>query len=238
MRIFYSNGVRYSVLVPGVQETLATLAGMGLALGVATSDGTSGTRAALANLGLEDLPQSSATMPCRGRSRRRTWCTYSPRRSVRGRRISPSSATTRTTSKWRAMPAQALPSACLPVPARRRISRRSPMSSSTASASCRPGSNCGTPDKAAAASTDKSRPLTTGSGKSGRYGNVGDDGQVIGGKMAGRIGPAPHQRFSRAASRFGRAGAAEDARETCGARCGRARRATMRWSPSRAAASR
>jgi phosphoglycolate phosphatase len=50
--VFYENGVRYSVPVPGLEATLAELAGTGLAMGVATSDGTAAARAALAALGL------------------------------------------------------------------------------------------------------------------------------------------------------------------------------------------
>jgi len=50
--IFYANGIRYSVPVPGVPETLAALAESGIAMGVATSDGTAGSKAALAMLGL------------------------------------------------------------------------------------------------------------------------------------------------------------------------------------------
>ncbi|HEX9904498.1 MAG TPA: HAD family hydrolase [Propylenella sp.] len=50
--VFYENGIRYSVAVPGARDTLATLAEAGFALGVATSDGTAATRAALAALGL------------------------------------------------------------------------------------------------------------------------------------------------------------------------------------------
>jgi phosphoglycolate phosphatase len=50
---FYANGVRYSVPLPGVAETLAAFAAEGVPMGVATSDGTAATRAALAKLGLE-----------------------------------------------------------------------------------------------------------------------------------------------------------------------------------------
>jgi phosphoglycolate phosphatase len=50
---FYANGIRYSVALPGVAETLAALTADGVAMGVATSDGTAATRAALAMLGLE-----------------------------------------------------------------------------------------------------------------------------------------------------------------------------------------
>lgn len=50
--VFYENGIRYSVAVPGLKETLAALAERGLAMGVATSDGTAAARAALGALGL------------------------------------------------------------------------------------------------------------------------------------------------------------------------------------------
>jgi phosphoglycolate phosphatase len=52
---FYENGVRYSVLLPGVREALGALAKVGIAMGVATSDGTTATRAALAALGIDAL---------------------------------------------------------------------------------------------------------------------------------------------------------------------------------------
>jgi phosphoglycolate phosphatase len=51
-RSFHANGIRHSVLVAGVRETLATLAEAGFVMGVATSDGTAATRAALAALGV------------------------------------------------------------------------------------------------------------------------------------------------------------------------------------------
>lgn len=54
-RVFYENGIRYSVLLPGVRETLTSLAAADLAMGVATSDGTAATKAALAALGIEHL---------------------------------------------------------------------------------------------------------------------------------------------------------------------------------------
>jgi phosphoglycolate phosphatase len=54
-RAFFANGIRYSVLLPGVRETLDALAAAGYAMGVATSDGTAGTRAALAALKLDGL---------------------------------------------------------------------------------------------------------------------------------------------------------------------------------------
>jgi phosphoglycolate phosphatase len=52
-QVFYENGIRYSVPIPGVKETLARLAEAGMTMGVATSDGTAGTRAALAVLGMQ-----------------------------------------------------------------------------------------------------------------------------------------------------------------------------------------
>ena len=55
--VFYENGIRYSVPVPGLAETLAVLSTEGYAMGVATSDGTEGARAALEALGVaEHLP--------------------------------------------------------------------------------------------------------------------------------------------------------------------------------------
>ena len=55
--IFYENGLRYSVLLPGAREVLAELAGAGHAMGVATSDGTAASKAALAALSVgEYLP--------------------------------------------------------------------------------------------------------------------------------------------------------------------------------------
>ena len=53
-RTFHTNGVRYSVLLPGVRDALAMLAAAGFTMGVATSDGTAATRAALHTLGLND----------------------------------------------------------------------------------------------------------------------------------------------------------------------------------------
>ena len=50
--IFFENGIKCSVPVPGLAETLATLAGTGIAMGVATSDGTAAAKAALAALGI------------------------------------------------------------------------------------------------------------------------------------------------------------------------------------------
>ena len=50
---FYENGVRFSVPVPGLEATLAELAAAGFAMGVATSDGTAGTRAALQSLKID-----------------------------------------------------------------------------------------------------------------------------------------------------------------------------------------
>ncbi|MGH6924657.1 MAG: HAD family hydrolase [Propylenella sp.] len=52
-RVFYANGVRHSVLLPGVREVLADLSAAGFAMGVATSDGTAATRAALSALGID-----------------------------------------------------------------------------------------------------------------------------------------------------------------------------------------
>jgi phosphoglycolate phosphatase len=52
-QVFYENAIRCSVALPGVSETLANLAKSGWRMGVATSDGTAGTRAALTALGLD-----------------------------------------------------------------------------------------------------------------------------------------------------------------------------------------
>jgi phosphoglycolate phosphatase len=49
---FLQNGVSHSVPVAGLKETLARLSAMRLAMGVATSDGTAATRAALSSLGV------------------------------------------------------------------------------------------------------------------------------------------------------------------------------------------
>ena len=54
-RVFFDNGVRHSVSVPGLLETLAALLGDAIQMGVATSDGTAGTRAALSALGLDSF---------------------------------------------------------------------------------------------------------------------------------------------------------------------------------------
>jgi phosphoglycolate phosphatase len=51
--VFHRNGVSYSVPVAGLAETLAALAGMEIAMGVATSDGTAAAKAALAALGVD-----------------------------------------------------------------------------------------------------------------------------------------------------------------------------------------
>ena len=51
-RVFHENGVRYSVPIEGLAETLEALAAMDFALGVATSDGTAAATAALAALGV------------------------------------------------------------------------------------------------------------------------------------------------------------------------------------------
>lgn len=51
-QVFFDNA-GFSVPLPGVPETIAALSDAGWAMGVATSDGTAGTRAALSALGLE-----------------------------------------------------------------------------------------------------------------------------------------------------------------------------------------
>ena len=51
-RTFYENGIRYSVPVPGLAETLQTLSRAGYSMGVATSDGTAAAKAALQGLGV------------------------------------------------------------------------------------------------------------------------------------------------------------------------------------------
>jgi phosphoglycolate phosphatase len=53
-RVFHDNGIRCSVPVPGLATTLAALESAGLAMGVATNDGTAATRAALTALGIEN----------------------------------------------------------------------------------------------------------------------------------------------------------------------------------------
>jgi phosphoglycolate phosphatase len=50
--VFYENGIRYSVLLPGAAEVLIDLQRSGYVMGVATSDGTAATKAALSALGL------------------------------------------------------------------------------------------------------------------------------------------------------------------------------------------
>ncbi len=50
--VFHRNGVSYSVPLPGLVETLETLDRMGFVMGVATSDGTAATKAALEMLGI------------------------------------------------------------------------------------------------------------------------------------------------------------------------------------------
>jgi phosphoglycolate phosphatase len=50
--IFYRNGVSFSAPVAGVPETLAKLAESGILMGVGTSDGTAGSKAAFERLGL------------------------------------------------------------------------------------------------------------------------------------------------------------------------------------------
>jgi phosphoglycolate phosphatase len=51
--VFFENSLRYSIALPGVREALSELAAAGYSMGVATSDGTASSRAALAKLGLE-----------------------------------------------------------------------------------------------------------------------------------------------------------------------------------------
>ena len=53
-RTFYENGVRCSVPVAGLRQTLDRLAASGLFMGVATSDGTEAARAAIGALGLSN----------------------------------------------------------------------------------------------------------------------------------------------------------------------------------------
>jgi phosphoglycolate phosphatase len=54
---FFENGIRHSVPVPGLKQTLAALKAAGFLMGVATSDGTAAARAALTALGVSgDLP--------------------------------------------------------------------------------------------------------------------------------------------------------------------------------------
>jgi phosphoglycolate phosphatase len=50
---FHQNGLRYSVAIAGLRETLAALADMGVVMGVATSDSTAGAKAALRSLGVD-----------------------------------------------------------------------------------------------------------------------------------------------------------------------------------------
>jgi phosphoglycolate phosphatase len=52
--VFHRNAVACSVAMPGLAETLDRLAEMGFVMGVATSDGTAATKAALAMLGVAD----------------------------------------------------------------------------------------------------------------------------------------------------------------------------------------
>jgi phosphoglycolate phosphatase len=52
-RTFHANGVRCSVLLPGVAAFLEDAARTGLAMGVATSDSATGTRDALSALGVQ-----------------------------------------------------------------------------------------------------------------------------------------------------------------------------------------
>ncbi len=55
-KVFYKNGVACSVPVPGLAETLEALQAAGIAMGVATNDGTAATKAALEALDLDPLP--------------------------------------------------------------------------------------------------------------------------------------------------------------------------------------
>lgn len=52
--VFYTNGVRGSVPIVGLNRVLEELEGAGFVLGVATNDGTEATRAALQALGVGD----------------------------------------------------------------------------------------------------------------------------------------------------------------------------------------
>ena len=54
-RVFFENGLTCSVPVVGLRETLVTLHDAGFAMGVATNDGTAGTKAALAALNIAHL---------------------------------------------------------------------------------------------------------------------------------------------------------------------------------------
>lgn len=49
--MFHENGIRYSVPIEGLAETLDALAAMDLVMGIATSDGTAAAKAAVAKLG-------------------------------------------------------------------------------------------------------------------------------------------------------------------------------------------
>jgi phosphoglycolate phosphatase len=51
-RAFYEHGREHSVPLPGVADTLATLAARGIIMGVATNDATMAAKAALASLGI------------------------------------------------------------------------------------------------------------------------------------------------------------------------------------------
>jgi phosphoglycolate phosphatase len=53
--VFHRNGISCSVAMPGLGATLDKLAAMGFAMGVATSDGTAATKAALEMLGVAPL---------------------------------------------------------------------------------------------------------------------------------------------------------------------------------------
>jgi phosphoglycolate phosphatase len=53
--VFHRNGIAFSVPMPGLAATLERLSAMGFVMGVATSDGTAATKAALEMLGVRRL---------------------------------------------------------------------------------------------------------------------------------------------------------------------------------------
>jgi phosphoglycolate phosphatase len=53
--VFHRNGIAFSVPMPGLAATLERLSAMGFVMGVATSDGTAATKAALEMLGVAPL---------------------------------------------------------------------------------------------------------------------------------------------------------------------------------------
>jgi phosphoglycolate phosphatase len=134
-QVFYENGIRYSVPIPGVKETLARIAEAGMAMGVATSDGTAGTRAALAVLGMQTyLPHvfgyDSVAAPKPAPDIVFAFAEAIGAHPERSRW----SATTHMTWRWRGAPARARRSACCPGRGKRKTSRHSPTPSSTACA--------------------------------------------------------------------------------------------------------